>query len=84
MPIYEFECNVCGSISEEFYPVIPKVVPTRVAKVCGDCANDTSHRKIISEKQAFHLKPGRVSWGEDRYSSASAKGTDVVDFNEPD
>jgi predicted nucleic acid-binding Zn ribbon protein len=82
MPNYEFECDNCGFISEKFYRAIPRVDPISIRRVCSNCKFDATHKKVLSVS-TFHLKAGKVPWGEDRYSSASKKGTDVVEINEP-
>jgi putative FmdB family regulatory protein len=82
MPVYEFECDNCGFISERFYPAIPRVDPMQIVKVCDNCKFEASHKKLMSNN-SFHLKGGKSPWGEGRHSSASKKSTDVVELDEP-
>jgi putative FmdB family regulatory protein len=55
MPVYEFECDNCGFISERFYPAVPRVDPMQINKVCGNCKFGASHKKLMSPN-SFHLK----------------------------
>jgi putative FmdB family regulatory protein len=82
MPVYEFECDNCGIITEEFYRAIPRIVPTHSEKTCEVC-KCRSHKKVLS-LHAFHLKGGKVPWGEGRYSSAAPSGDTPVSITEPD
>lgn len=82
MPVYEFECDVCGFISEKFYRAIPRIDPIQDKKKCANCEFICTHKKIFS-KNTFHLKGGKSPWGEGRYSSASAKGDDIISIDEP-
>lgn len=81
MPYYEFECDTCGVIEEVFFRSIPREVPLHLDRDCAKCGGKTM-KKIIS-RSTFHLKGGKVPWGEGRYSSAAAKGDDPVEINEP-
>jgi len=82
MPNYEFECDTCGLVVEKFYRSIPRVNPLHITRECEQCGGLTAKR--ILSRCAFHLMPGKVSWGEERFSSASKKGSDVVELNEPE
>ncbi len=82
MPVYEFECDNCGFISEKFYRAIPRVDPIQIIKVCENCDFEASHKKLMSPN-TFHLKGGKSPWGEGKFSSTSAKSDDVVELNEP-
>jgi putative FmdB family regulatory protein len=82
MPVYEFECDNCGFISEKFYRAVPRVDPIQINKVCENCKFGASHKKLMSSN-SFHLKGGKSPWGEGKFSSTSAKGDDVVEINEP-
>jgi len=82
MPVYEFECDNCGFISEKFYRAIPRIDPIQLNGICENCKFDASHKKVMSHN-AFHLKAGKVPWGEGKFSSSADKGTDVVEFDEP-
>ena len=81
MPYYEFECDKCGVIEEVFFRSIPKVVPTHLDRDCAKCGGKTM-KKIFS-RCTFHLMPGKVSWGEGRYSSAAPTGDTPVSIDEP-
>jgi hypothetical protein len=76
-----YPCSCCR-ISEKFYRAIPRVDPIQIIKVCGNCEFKASHKKLMSHN-TFHLKGGKVPWGEGRFSSASAKGSDAVSIDEP-
>ncbi len=82
MPVYEFECDNCGFLSEKFFRSIPRVDPIQIRRMCDNCKFRASHKKLMSHN-SFHLKAGKVPWGEGRFTSASEKGTDVVELNEP-
>jgi putative FmdB family regulatory protein len=83
MPYYEFECDYCGYVIEKFYRSIPRIDPTHLKDDCPNCLElDTSFKKVLS-LNTFHLKGGKVPWGEGRFSSASSKSDDVVEINEP-
>lgn len=81
VPVYEFECDVCGFISERFYRAVPRVDPMQIKENCKNCSIHCTHKKVLSLGE-FHLKGGKVPWGEGKYSSASAKGGDVVSIDE--
>ncbi len=81
MPVYEFECDNCGFISEKFFRSIPRVDPIQITKVCDNCKFRASHKKLMSPN-TFHLKGGKSPWGEGKFSSASDKGADVVELDE--
>jgi predicted nucleic acid-binding Zn ribbon protein len=82
MPVYEFECDTCGEITEEFYRAIPRVNIMQIKKVCENCTFDCTHKKLMSYN-SFHLKGGKSPWGEGKFSSTSAKSDDVVELDEP-
>jgi hypothetical protein len=85
MPIYEFECDTCGAIHEEFYRSIPRVVPTHLDTPCSNCGDlwsKRSHKKVLSLTE-FHLLPGKVSWGGGRFSSGAPSGDTPVEIDEP-
>lgn len=79
MPIYEYECDTCGKVSEKFYPIIPKVIPTHLDINCQACSGKTA-RKIVSTPN-FKLKEGGVGWAEDGYSGQNPEK--VVELDEP-
>ena len=84
MPYYEYECDTCGNVKTIFYRSIPREVPTHEQTPCGPCGDiwsTRSHKKILS-KSVFHLKAGKVPWGEGKFSSTAKKGTEVVELDE--
>jgi len=49
MPLYEFQCNVCGYIFEEIHN---KVDPTKISSFCPRCKEENKNSialKIISK-----------------------------------
>ena len=83
MPVYEFECDICGFTTERFYPSIPRTTPMQIRGGCRNCGEtDATFKKVLS-LSAFHLKPGGVGWGAEKYSSSAVKGTDIVSIDEP-
>jgi len=80
MPIYEYECDTCGFVVEEFFPVIPLEVPSHLDKSCDRCMGK-SFRKTISAPN-FHLKG--TCWAKDGYSMQYQDGSRVVSITEPD
>jgi predicted nucleic acid-binding Zn ribbon protein len=83
MPVYEFECDTCGVVSEEFYPIIPREVPTHLMKPCGQCGDiwsERSHKKVLS-LPTFHLKGG--GWAKDGYGPQLVDGSPIVSIDEP-
>jgi predicted nucleic acid-binding Zn ribbon protein len=68
MPVYEFECDNCGFISEKFYRAIPRTDPIQINRVCTNCKFDASHKKVLSISD-FHLNGG--GWANDNYSKES-------------
>jgi len=61
MPLYEYQCNKCNNIIEEFHKhtdIINKLF-------CKTCNNYCSVKKIIS-KSTFKLEG--EGWGKDGYS----------------
>jgi len=83
MPYYEFECDTCGFVVEEFYRSIPREIPTHKEGSCRNCGETEATFKKVLSVSTFHLKGGKVPWGEGKFSSASAKGDDVVSIDEP-
>jgi predicted nucleic acid-binding Zn ribbon protein len=81
MPVYEWECDTCGVISEEFYRSIPKEIPTHLTKPCkpcGDIWSERSHKRVLS-KSTFTLKG--MGWATDRYDKNAQPR--VVELDEP-
>lgn len=70
MPVYEYECEVCGHVLNRFFPVIPKVVPETVVDICNHHSQDpvtvVTFKKIIS-KTSFQL--GGRGWAKDGYAN---------------
>ena len=64
MPIYEYQCQKCGEVSE----YIQKMSDDPMT-ACEHCGGDLE--RLIS-RSAFHLKGG--GWYKDLYSSAKANG----------
>lgn len=77
MPYYEFACTKCGEVREEFYRVIPRIVPTSVDITCNRCECIQKHSKILSTPN-FHLKGS--GWADDGYTYNPNK---VVELDEP-
>jgi len=50
MPLYEYECSICGTIFDEFHPMSEDTTPRK----CPKC-QDGMGRRIFS-KQNFHQK----------------------------
>ena len=68
MPIYEYECGVCGRVE-----VIQKV-SDKPLKECPDCLEKGKHSKVtrMVSPAAFHLKG--TGWYKTDYSSGSSSG----------
>jgi len=79
MPLYEFECENCGTLVEEFFPVIPKIIPERIVKPCGNCEMDTNFKKVLS-LSTFKLKG--TCWARDGYIMQEFDGSRVVDVQD--
>lgn len=62
MPIYEYQCQACGTALE----VVQRITESPL-KTCTSCGKDALE-KLISAS-AFHLKGG--GWYSDLYSSTS-------------
>ena len=77
MPVYEFECDYCGFISEKFYPSVPRVDIMHIRKVCENCKGDYTHKKLMSAS-TFQLKG--MGWGVDGYTDNPNR---VVGIDEP-
>jgi len=82
MPNYEFECDHCGFISSKFYRSIPRVDPIQIDGKCENCDLICTHKKIMS-LNTFHLKGGKVPWGEGKFSSSAPTGDTPVSIDEP-
>lgn len=85
MPIYEFECDTCGAISEEFYRSVPREVPTHLTKACvtcGDVWSVRSHKKVVS-KTSFQLGKEGVGWAKEGYDRGVQDGSKVTSITEP-
>jgi predicted nucleic acid-binding Zn ribbon protein len=82
MPVYEFECDNCGFISEKFYRSIPRIDPMQIVEACINCHFVASHKKLMSFN-SFHLKGGKSPWGEDKFSSCAPTGDTPVSIDEP-
>lgn len=67
MPIYEYQCQACGTALE----VVQRITESPL-KTCTSCGKDALE-KLISAS-AFHLKGG--GWYSDLYSSTSKGGGD--------
>jgi putative FmdB family regulatory protein len=78
MPIYEFECDNCGFISEKFFRTVPRVDPIQIVKVCDNCKFRASHKKLMS-KSTFALSG--MGWGCDGYDKSATPR--VVELDEP-
>jgi putative FmdB family regulatory protein len=78
MPVYEFECDNCGFISEKFYRSIPRIDPMQIVDVCINCHFEASHKKILSFS-TFNLKG--MGWSEDGYDKNATPR--VVELDEP-
>jgi predicted nucleic acid-binding Zn ribbon protein len=78
MPVYEFECDNCGFISEKFYRSIPRIDPMQIVDVCINCKFRASHKKILSFNN-FKLKG--MGWSEDGYDKNAAPR--VAELDEP-
>ncbi len=65
MPIYEYQCQSCGQIREEWQKFSDAPLTT-----CGHCGGDLT--KLISHS-AFHLKGG--GWYVSEYGRGNAGAT---------
>jgi putative FmdB family regulatory protein len=66
VPIYEYQCQKCGEVSEYIQKMSDD--PMTTCEHCGGALD-----RLIS-RSAFHLKGG--GWYKDLYSSSKSTGTD--------
>lgn len=62
MPLYEYECKVCGTIHE----IMSTIVDRDKESDCDSCNTEGSLSRMVGNKGGFRLK-GR-GWASDGYS----------------